>query len=122
MQWAAWLAALALAACGGSPTPVKVTADWLTNPDEAFQTAVQKGRPVFIAFVGSDWSDASQGITKDVFDTQTFKDFADNYLVLLRVDLARHPEIRQSCPDQRDAGRRRGSGRIADHDLVRPDE
>jgi hypothetical protein len=91
MQWAAWLAALALAACGGSAPPAKVTADWLTNPDEAFQTAAQKGRPVFIAFVGSDWSGASQGITKDVFDTQTFKDFADNYLVLLRVDLARHP-------------------------------
>jgi len=87
-RWAAWLGLLALAACGGSAE--RVTADWLTNPDEAMQTALQKNRPLFIAFVGMDWSGPSQGITKDVFDTQAFKDFADNNLVLLRVNLARN--------------------------------
>jgi hypothetical protein len=89
-RWMAWLGVLALAACGGSAS--KATADWLTNPDEAMQTALQKNRPLFIAFVGMDWSGPSQGIVKDVFDTPIFKDFADNNLVLLRIDLARKVE------------------------------
>lgn len=92
MRMAAWLGALALAACGGGASANKVTADWLTDPNEAMQAAVQKNRPVLIAFVGLDWSAASQGIMADVFDTPAFKDFADNNLVLLRIDLARKPE------------------------------
>ena len=91
-RWPALLLAAALlAACGRAPTG-KVTADWMTNPDEAMQSAQQRNRPLFIAFVGMDWSVASQGITDEVFNTQAFKDYADEHLVLLRVDLARKPE------------------------------
>jgi hypothetical protein len=97
LRIAACLSLLALAACGGGATAGKVTVDWLTNPQEAFQDALQQNRPVFIAFVGMDWSAPSQGIMDEVFNTQTFKDFADKNLVLLRVDLAREPASPQTA-------------------------
>jgi thioredoxin-related protein len=90
-RWPALLLTAALlAACGGASTG-KVTADWMTDPVEAMQSAQQRNRPLFIAFVGMDWSVASQGITDEIFNTQAFKDYADEHLVLLRVDLARKP-------------------------------
>ncbi len=91
----ALLGALALAGCGGSAADA-VKADWLTNPNQAIQTAGQERRLVLIAFVGSDWSVASQNAMKDVLDTKDFKDFADSKLVLLRVDITRGaPESEQ---------------------------
>jgi len=84
-----------LAACGGSGKPGVAQADWLSSLPEAFQTAQQKNRIVFVAFVGSDWSVASQGAMEDILDTEMFKNYADENLVLLRIDFSR-----KGAPDE----------------------
>jgi hypothetical protein len=97
-----WLGAAALAACGpGKPTD-PAQANWLTNPEQAMALSRQQGRPMFIAFFGSDWSVASQDALKNVFDTQAFKDFADGNLVLLKLDFPRKgmsPALEKSYGD-----------------------
>jgi hypothetical protein len=82
-----WLCAALLAACGGSSAPA--IADWHINGNEAKQIALQTHRLLLIAFMGSDWSEPSQTIRKEVLDTQTFKDFADANLVLVMADFPR---------------------------------
>ncbi len=87
---AGWFVATMLAACGpGASLPNSADVDWLTSVPEAFQTAQQKNRMVLIAFVGSDWSVASENAISDILSTQTFKNFADNNLVLLKIDFLR---------------------------------
>jgi len=93
------LGAAALASCGPGRPNENAEANWLTDPDKAVEAARQEGRPLFIAFLGSDWSSASEGAIKDVLNTKAFKDLADADLVLLKVDFARTgltPEQTQS--------------------------
>jgi hypothetical protein len=76
-----------LAGCGQSGN--SVTADWHSNGNEAKQIALQTHRPLFIAFMGSDWSEPCQTIRKEILDTQAFKEFADDKLVLVMADFPR---------------------------------
>ena len=96
------LGTAALAACGGGSPSAPAVVDWLTDPGAAFNLARQKNRPVLVAFVGSDWSVTSQSVKSEIFDTQAFKDFADNNLVLLQIDFSRKgipAELKQSYDD-----------------------
>lgn len=83
------LAALTLVSCAPPRPNDYAVADWLTNPNDAVAAAMQKGRPMFVVFLSTDWSVASQGAVKDVLDTRAFKEFADDNLVLLKVDFNR---------------------------------
>ncbi len=98
----AGILALALAACTPPKPNDPATADWLTNPQDATTAALQKGRPIFIAFLATDWSTASKGAVKDVLDTRAFKEFADSNLILLKVDFSRTgmtPDMQKSYDD-----------------------
>ncbi|HTB63828.1 MAG TPA: thioredoxin family protein [Opitutales bacterium] len=99
---AAMLAMFILAACGGSSASSS-PATWLTNQDQAAQIAGQEQRLIFIAFVGSDWSVTSQDVMKNVFDTKEFQDFANDKLVLLRIDLKRGAQESDQVKQQYDA-------------------
>lgn len=83
------LSALALVACAPERANDKVVADWQTDPMKAIEAARQQNRLLFIAFLGSDWSTASQGAMKDVLDTRAFKELADTNFVLLKLDFSR---------------------------------
>jgi len=61
----------------------------MTDASKAIETARQEDRPLFIAFLGSDWSTASQSANKEILNTRAFKDFADANLVLLKIDFSR---------------------------------
>jgi len=88
-QFLLGLSTLALAACSNPRPADPAVADWMTNPQDAVAAAMQKGRPLFVVFLGSDWSSASQDTIKDALDTRAFKEFADSHLILLKVDFSR---------------------------------
>jgi thiol-disulfide isomerase/thioredoxin len=81
------LGAIVLAACGQSGN--SVTADWHASGNEAKQIALQTHRPLFVAFMGSDWSEPCQTMRKEILDTPAFKNFADDKLVLVMADFPR---------------------------------
>lgn len=86
------LGALAFAACGQSSS-IPAIADWHANGVEAKQVALQSNRLLLVAFMGSDWSQPSQAIRKDILDTQAFKNFADANLVLVMADFPRNSTV-----------------------------
>lgn len=69
----------------------KLTYDggWIDNYDRARMIARTHDKPMLISFVGSDWSDASKDLHTNVYQTKTFKDFAKDKLVLMKVDFLR---------------------------------
>jgi protein disulfide-isomerase len=64
-------------------------ATWRTNYGEALQLASEQGRPVLVNFTGSDWCPPCIQLKKDVFDTDEFKSFAGENLILLELDFPR---------------------------------
>lgn len=79
---AAILAATALC-CGTASASDR----WLTNYEEAMETAQETGRPVLTIFTGSDWCPHCRTLENNVLETEAFLDWADGRVVLLMIDL-----------------------------------
>lgn len=62
---------------------------WRTDAEEAFRLAEEQGLPVMLVFSGSDWCKPCIQLTKEVFETDRFQEFAENEVILLRVDFPR---------------------------------
>ncbi len=63
--------------------------NWLTNFDEAKQLAKQKHEFILLNFSGSDWCGPCIRLHSGVFDSDIFKQFADQHLVLVNADFPR---------------------------------
>lgn len=67
--------------------------DWLTSWEKASKLAKQTNKPVLADFTGSDWCNPCRALQSRVFDTPTFKSWAKDHVVLLRLDYPRyHPQ------------------------------
>jgi thiol:disulfide interchange protein len=73
-------AALVLAAS------VAHAADWTEDYASAIAQAKKEHKLVLLDFTGSDWCVWCQRTDKEVFATQKFKDFADQKLILVKLD------------------------------------
>lgn len=76
---AAWAGILVASAAAGD--------DWLTNYEAAMTAAREHGRPVLTVFTGSDWCPHCRTLEEKVLHTETFRDWADDRVVLLMIDL-----------------------------------
>ena len=64
-------------------------AEWTEDYAAAFAKAKKEHKMVLLDFTGSDWCIWCQRTDKEVFETQKFKDFADQKLILVRLDFPR---------------------------------
>lgn len=71
----------------GSIAPAQVL--WTTDAQEAFVLAEQDDLPVVMVFSGSDWCKPCIQLTREVFETEVFQAFADNKMILLKIDFPR---------------------------------
>lgn len=62
-------------------------ARWLTDYAEAMAAAEETGRPVLTVFTGSDWCQHCRTLERNVLETETFRAWAEERVVLLMVDL-----------------------------------
>jgi protein disulfide-isomerase len=76
----ACFAALLIAASAAS------AATWTEDYAAAVAQAKKEHKLVLLDFTGSDWCIWCQRTDKEVFETQKFKDFADQKLILVRLD------------------------------------
>lgn len=65
---------------------------WLTNYDNAIQTAEKNDRNVLVYFTGSDWCPPCKMLKKDLFESAEFLALADHY-VLLYIDIPMNRDI-----------------------------
>ena len=72
---------------------------WLTNYEEVYQQSIKENKPIMANFTGSDWCGWCKKLKKAVFDTKTFKDWAQQNVILFELDYPRrtpqNPEIKQ---------------------------
>jgi protein disulfide-isomerase len=65
------------------------TNQWVTDYEEAFELAVKKEKYVLINFTGSDWCGWCHKLTDEVFSQPEFQKFAEDELILLKIDFPR---------------------------------
>lgn len=63
--------------------------EWHTDLVEAEQVAVDKNKPIVLVFQGSDWCAPCIKLDKEIWSTDTFKDYAKNHFVMLKADFPR---------------------------------
>lgn len=63
-----------------------VQPEWYSEFDAAREAAAEYGRPILIDFSGSDWCIPCMRLERDLFSTDVFREFAEEYLILLKVD------------------------------------
>jgi protein disulfide-isomerase len=73
--------------------------DWAHDWEEAKAKAEKSGKPILINLTGSDWCTWCIKLEKEVFASDTFKDYASEHLILMEADFPRKseqsPEIRK---------------------------
>lgn len=68
---------------------LSVTTDWLTNFNTATETAARENKNILLNFSGSDWCGPCIIMKREVFETEFFRSYASDNLVLLRADFPR---------------------------------
>ncbi|MFQ5485276.1 MAG: thioredoxin family protein [Desulfobacterales bacterium] len=63
---------------------------WLTNFAEAVNKSSAQHKLIFMSFSGSDWCKPCIKLTKEVLDSDDFKNYAKENFILLRLDFPRH--------------------------------
>lgn len=59
---------------------------WYRNLDQAQELAVKDNKHILVNFTGSDWCTWCHRLRDEVFEQPEFSDFAENELVLVRLD------------------------------------
>lgn len=60
--------------------------DWLHNYEEAVKIAKQDNKKIVLYFSGSDWCRPCILLKKKVFETEEFKKYANEHLVMVQFD------------------------------------
>ena len=84
------------------PGYMKPPQGWLTSWDKALLAAKNSNRPVLINFTGSDWCGWCMKLKAEVFNTPTFKSWADKNVILMEVDSPRGFELPEATKAQND--------------------
>jgi thioredoxin-related protein len=71
--------------------------EWMTNFEEAKATAFKENKVILLNFSGSDWCAPCIKMKRDVFESDSFKQYADGHLVLLRADF---PRMKKNQPSK----------------------
>ncbi len=66
--------------------------NWEGNLEVALQKAKEENKAVLVNFTGSDWCVWCQKLSAEVFSKSEFEDYADEYLILVRLDFPRNIE------------------------------
>jgi protein disulfide-isomerase len=71
---------------GCSKSGAKDNLVWQDNLETALQKAKQENKAVLVNFTGSDWCIWCQRLSGEVFSQNEFKKFAEDNLILVKID------------------------------------
>ncbi|MFS4415669.1 thioredoxin family protein [Maribacter sp. 2307ULW6-5] len=81
-----------LALLAQAPEATKNSNDWNYDLEKALLKAKKKDKKVLLYFTGSDWCMPCKQLKKDFFDTPTFQEISEPY-VLVYVDFPRNQDL-----------------------------
>ncbi len=70
--------------------------EWQTDFEKALQIANEKQQKVILVFSGSDWCVPCIKLEKEIWQSEFFKQYAEEHFVLLRADFPRKKENKLS--------------------------
>lgn len=62
---------------------------WVENYQVALKKASKKNKPILMVFTGSDWCKNCIALERELLEQEPFLKYADDNLILLRVDFPR---------------------------------
>jgi protein disulfide-isomerase len=93
----AGIVALTLASgCDPGPEGEAVEVPWTTDLPAALVKAREENKLVLIDFTGSDWCPPCKALSRNVFSTAAFANYASNHLVLVEADF---PQRKEQSPE-----------------------
>ncbi len=81
---------LLVVACGDNKTRTTDNLNWTTDLEKAIETAKAENKAVLINFTSSDWCKWCFKLSDEVFSQDEFKKYADENLILVKVDFPRN--------------------------------
>ncbi len=76
-------------ACSDNKTQTTDDLNWTTDLEKAIETAKTENKSVLVNFTGSDWCKWCFKLSSEVFSQDEFKEYADENLILVKVDFPR---------------------------------
>ena len=80
-----------------------VKLEWLADYEEAREKAKTEKKVLLLLFTGSDWSEASKALENNTLKTESFKEFADKKIVLVKLDFPKNKELDSKTKSQNQA-------------------
>lgn len=77
---------------GCSKSGAKDNLGWEDNLETALKKAKEENKAVLVNFTGSDWCIWCKRLNEEVFSQNAFKDYADENLILVRIDFPQNIE------------------------------
>jgi len=74
--------------------------DWITDFDQAKETATKESKKIVLVFQGSDWCAPCIKLDQEIFDTNEFQTYAKEHFVMLQADFPRRKKNRLSKAQQ----------------------
>lgn len=71
--------------------PVQI--NWQASFKEALSKSRSESKPILIYFTGSDWCGPCKILKSKLFDTEEFKTFSDENLVLYKADFPKNKDL-----------------------------
>jgi thioredoxin-related protein len=62
---------------------------WLTDYEVAKKESKESGKSILLYFSGSDWCTNCMKLKKDILETEAFKGYAEEHLILMMADFPR---------------------------------
>jgi protein disulfide-isomerase len=98
-------------------------ANWLTSYPEALERGAREQKLLLLDFTGSDWCGWCQRLDAEVFSRAEFIAYANNNLVLVKVDFPMHPPLPDALKKANHALKKKyGVEGFPSLFLVKPDE
>ncbi|MCB0514450.1 MAG: thioredoxin family protein [Chitinophagales bacterium] len=63
--------------------------EWQTDFDKAKELAASENKPIVLVFQGSDWCAPCIKLDREIWRTDTFQNYANEHLVMLKADFPR---------------------------------
>jgi protein disulfide-isomerase len=91
---------LAVSSLGAAESNGYKSISWTTNYNEALTRSKQEGKPVLLFFTGSDWCGWCTQLQREVLNTESFYELANDRYIFVEVDFPKKKSLSSNVLEQ----------------------